>query len=689
MLNVRNLDDQTYEQIVEAAEGRLPWLCPQWTNHNASDPGITILELMAWYKELQQYHLNQFTDALRLKLLKLTGAVPRPASPARCGLEIGPDRAPKPRLERLYTKEGIPFELEEAIPAERPAIARIDVVRGDQRADVSELLRERRITVQPFGDGDGPSRLRIGFSQLGEGDLRLWLDVDEPQDPPRNPFEPDCADPRTIRWICEGAEETELIRDDTHALSRSGCVCLSPVGGWPAGEDGLHWLSLTLEEPGCEEAVRLTGVSAGRYQALQQETWASAHLFRAEGQGEFALTLDDAQARDCTPAVFVRTERQWEQTDGWRSERRPDGLALWVDAAAAAQDGADNVMILCLDAIRAPELLFDAKGLPGETFFLRLEGRQVLTGRFSLLCNTLDRDGQVRPALWRCVDDFYCCGPRDRVFTYDAARETVTFGDGEHGALLQGGAGAVLAAELTVTFCAGGNIPGGQNLEFLDGAGSVLHAPAAGGAAPEQAAEVQARLLRELDHTRKCMCAADYEELARRTPGLRVALARAIPAWDPDEPTGVSRFPTVTVVAVPAGAGERPMPDERFLQAIQRQLDRVRPIGVMVKVCPPEYAAIDVSLTLRGGEEDLEEYLTRAFRDYLSGGRMGVGGTVTVGDLAALAQNAPGVLQVRSIALRTSSAGCFQNREGDIRLPRRGIPCLGRLTIERLAERLR
>ena len=64
LLRSRNLDDQTYAQIVEAAEGRLPWLCPEWTDHNAHDPGITVLELLAWYKELQQYHMERAIDAL-------------------------------------------------------------------------------------------------------------------------------------------------------------------------------------------------------------------------------------------------------------------------------------------------------------------------------------------------------------------------------------------------------------------------------------------------------------------------------------------------------------------------------------------------------------------------------------------------------------------------------------------------
>ena len=53
MLLSRNLDDQPFEDIVREAEGRLPWLCPVWTDHNAHDPGITILELMAWFKETQ------------------------------------------------------------------------------------------------------------------------------------------------------------------------------------------------------------------------------------------------------------------------------------------------------------------------------------------------------------------------------------------------------------------------------------------------------------------------------------------------------------------------------------------------------------------------------------------------------------------------------------------------------------
>ena len=340
MLKARNLDDQTYEEIVQAAEGRLPWLCPVWTDHNAHDPGITILELMAWYKELQQYHMNQFTDELRCKLLKLAGITRRPAAPARCAVELGPEAPERLEGERLETREEIPFELAEAVPAQRPVLAQIRVVQGDRSRDVGELLGDRAITFQPFAQAGGEcSALHIGLSQLGEGDLRLWFEVVPPEGTPRNPFSDPEQAPRTIRWTCLGAEGTRLVRDDTHALSVSGYVVLRPEGEWPAGGDGLHWLTLTLEDPGCEEEVRLSGVSAGRYSALQQETWARSHFFQAPAREDWTVRLADVLARDGALAVFVRRADGWAQTDRWRAGGgRPGGrFSRWTPQAA--QDG--------------------------------------------------------------------------------------------------------------------------------------------------------------------------------------------------------------------------------------------------------------------------------------------------------------------------------------------------------------
>ena len=40
-----NLDDWTYADLTAEARALIPSLCPEWTNHNPSDPGITLIEL--------------------------------------------------------------------------------------------------------------------------------------------------------------------------------------------------------------------------------------------------------------------------------------------------------------------------------------------------------------------------------------------------------------------------------------------------------------------------------------------------------------------------------------------------------------------------------------------------------------------------------------------------------------------
>jgi len=42
-----NLDDRRFQDILDEARRLIPRYCPEWTDHNLSDPGITFLELFA------------------------------------------------------------------------------------------------------------------------------------------------------------------------------------------------------------------------------------------------------------------------------------------------------------------------------------------------------------------------------------------------------------------------------------------------------------------------------------------------------------------------------------------------------------------------------------------------------------------------------------------------------------------
>ena len=130
MLTPRKLDNQSYEEIVSEALARLPWLCPVWTDHNSHDPGITILELMAWYKELQQYYMDQITPDIRRKLLELAGMELREEQAAVCTLELPEQAGAYLPLTRLAGPGGLCFELLEAVPVHRPRLERVLAEQG-------------------------------------------------------------------------------------------------------------------------------------------------------------------------------------------------------------------------------------------------------------------------------------------------------------------------------------------------------------------------------------------------------------------------------------------------------------------------------------------------------------------------------------------------------------------------------
>ena len=71
MLPDIRLDTENFEEIVEKARKMIPGIDPNWTDFNYHDPGMTFLELFAWMKEMQQFHMDQIGDLHRRKYLKL------------------------------------------------------------------------------------------------------------------------------------------------------------------------------------------------------------------------------------------------------------------------------------------------------------------------------------------------------------------------------------------------------------------------------------------------------------------------------------------------------------------------------------------------------------------------------------------------------------------------------------------
>src|SRR5690348_10738041 len=99
-LSPPNLDDRDWGSLVEEARQRIAAKCPEWTDFNPSDPGMTLVELMAWMTETTLYRLNRVPDLNYLKYLELIGVRLQPARPARTWVffEVQ-DKAPEKTLQ--------------------------------------------------------------------------------------------------------------------------------------------------------------------------------------------------------------------------------------------------------------------------------------------------------------------------------------------------------------------------------------------------------------------------------------------------------------------------------------------------------------------------------------------------------------------------------------------------------------
>ena len=70
-LPLPNLDDRTYADLVEEAISQISVECPEWTDHNPTDTGIILIELLAWLTEMTLYQVNQITDENKASFVRL------------------------------------------------------------------------------------------------------------------------------------------------------------------------------------------------------------------------------------------------------------------------------------------------------------------------------------------------------------------------------------------------------------------------------------------------------------------------------------------------------------------------------------------------------------------------------------------------------------------------------------------
>ena len=159
MIPKPNLDDRSFQDIVDEAIRLIPQYCPEWNNYNAADPGIALVELFAWMTEMMLYRLNRVPDKNLLTFLEMMGIEPSPAKPAKTIVQFSlnekADSVLIPegvRIETPPTAEDRPvvFETTNAITATSNKIIGAFTQYHDQFEDHWGSLQRDKRSFNPF-----------------------------------------------------------------------------------------------------------------------------------------------------------------------------------------------------------------------------------------------------------------------------------------------------------------------------------------------------------------------------------------------------------------------------------------------------------------------------------------------------------------------------------------------------------
>ena len=83
VLPIPKLDDRTFQDLVNETKKRIPRYCPEWTDHNVSDPGVTLIELFAYMVDTLLYRINRVPERNYLRWLEMLGLRLNPPKSAR------------------------------------------------------------------------------------------------------------------------------------------------------------------------------------------------------------------------------------------------------------------------------------------------------------------------------------------------------------------------------------------------------------------------------------------------------------------------------------------------------------------------------------------------------------------------------------------------------------------------------
>jgi predicted phage baseplate assembly protein len=549
-LPVTNLDDRKFQDLVDEAKRMIPQLCPEWTNHNLSDPGVALIELFAWMTEMTLFRLNQVPDTFYTRMLNLLGFEQFPASAARTDLTF-------------WVNGG--------------AAGGIEIPRGTQVTTVGSVGSPRVFTTIEAA-AVVPPRLTAALTSHGDDRyVNVWeslaLGLESIPCFPRSPLTPGDA----FYLGFENSLSGNAIRLAIEATVEGiGVMPDRPPIVWEVWQ-GEGWIPATVPNmPGNDEVADTTG-GLNRNGSLLLLV-PNAHEPLTLG-GERAYWLRARLTEPAPGQPFYRASPQI---------RRVSATCVGLTVEAEHSERIDD------------EFLGMSTGKPDQVFqtarkpILPRDGHEVLVVTVG-----------TESSEWTEVTDFVDSTHNDHHFAWDSSTGEIRFGPlirYPDGGIRQHGAIPPEGAELRLTsYRTGGGAAGNVGSGTLTGMRSAIPyvngvtnlAPSSGGVDAETVENAKRRGPQSVRAGGRAVTVSDFERLTGEADS-RVARVRCLAPEQPGDPVRLFVVPNVKRRAESLVLDDFALPDD-MIARIAGYLDERRVLGSTIEIGTPYYQGVTVA----------------------------------------------------------------------------------------------
>ncbi len=697
MLKQKRLDDQNFIEIVNRSKRLIQKYAPDWTNENASDPGIAILEMLAWLKDSSQYYMDQSHHISTSAYMELLGIKPRSAMPAQMIVQaLKPQTAKEESSINLpkgypFSARDMPFELAHSYTVQPAEVRAVYSSNADFSARILDLSTAFENNAKAYPLSREPyvgACLYLGFDNLCSGPLSIYFDMEEDPQGYRNPCDLCTTEFAKGVWeIADVAGEVvqwqtmDVIHDETCHFMQDGIITLSSdkqpsTFALLKGEEALVWIRFRLTHTSYDRTPVCKHIFVNGMRLVQQKTHIQSYTYNSnalENTNEIQIDGFVEQADQILVEAGTAPDFCPLSTNQYTLTYSPMGfLKLHVERDTLKND--DTLRVLVGKGDSGGILTYTVRGLPFES---------IETGLEDLIFDSveLEINEDFRFDLWKkweLVHHIYASESHSRHLVLRPDLGRLEFGNNELGALPDPCENGLRLTRAITSKKERGN---GQYTHITPARTSadMKFRPltrARNGAEDESVADATRRFKKTLMTPQVLSGKSHIEQVIGTTPGLAIRDVAVVPS--------PSSHKKGRIVILPKSFEKHPTLPDIYLKILSKRIEDMRLITEGWLVSGPEYIDIQVKLEIiKDPAVNLSRInIENVIRDFIEpkyGKRFGKRYATSV--LARDLERISGLVRVSRLSIQTKS-GAFKMSEGDIQLPKTAIGRLSQLDLQ-------